>query len=316
MPHITFIHGIANKPSSEKLLENWRHELADGGLDLGVHNVSSSMVYWADVLYPEPEASETVMESVDHGLGMNELDEDMSWVDDLPDSQKQMVESLAGKLGLDKTAPGGDRNAMPSRPMDEEAEFEFEAIPLPWSIKERVMKRLLKDVHHYLFNETFSPRPGESYEVQTHIRKLFVDQLTKDKAEKDGPHVVVSHSMGTVISYDCLKNVPGCPAVDGYLTVGSPLGISEVHDNFDPEHERKDAFPSATVLGNWVNVYDRLDPVAFDARLANDYQKSGTQVITDTRVRNSGRWRHSSYKYYGQEKLCNHLADLLGLSLS
>jgi surfactin synthase thioesterase subunit len=26
-------------------------------------------------------------------------------------------------------------------------------------------------------------------------------------ATDDGPHVVVSHSMGTVISYDCLKNL-------------------------------------------------------------------------------------------------------------
>lgn len=313
MPHVTFIHGIANKPPSDKLLENWRHELASGGLDLGAHDVSSSMVYWADVVYAEPEKVGSDFESVDAGLGTTEDDEEFAWIKSLPDEQRAMAEALIVKFGLDKVAPNNDRNALPDKPMDEEGEYEFEAIPLPWFLKERVMKRFLKDVHHYLFNETFSPRPGESYQVQSHIRKLFVDQLAIDKANSDGPHVVVAHSMGTVISYDCFKNVQSCPAVDGYLTLGSPLGISEVHDNFHPDYHKKDAFPSATVKGDWINVYDRLDPVALDAKLANDYKKDNQKVIIDERVKNSGKWRHSSYKYYGQQKLTGHLAKLLGL---
>jgi predicted alpha/beta hydrolase family esterase len=175
------------------------------------------------------------------------------------------------------------------------------------------MKALLKDVHHYLFNAKFSPRAGEEYQVQDHIRQLFVDQLKKDTVNTEGPHVVVSHSMGTVISYDCLKNVPDCPPVSAYMTVGCPLGISEVHDNFKPDYDKRDAFPSDKVSGDWVNVYDRLDPVAFDARISNDYQKGGNKVVIDERVHNSGKWRHSSYKYYGQQALCDHLKKLLAL---
>jgi len=74
--------------------------------------------------------------------------------------------------------------------------YQFEAIPLPWFIKERVMKRLLKDVHHYLFNERFSPRPGETYEVQTELRKRFINQLIADKNNSTGAHVVVSQRRG------------------------------------------------------------------------------------------------------------------------
>ena len=127
-----------------------------------------------------------------------------------------------------------------------------------------------------------------------------MDQLQEDVKQQEGPHVVVSHSMSTVISYDCIKNVADCPSIDGYMTVGSPLGISEVHDNYKPKYNKHDAFPSGKVIGDWVNVYDRLDPVAFDAHLANDYCKGGKQVIIDQRVHNTGNWRHSSYKYYGQ----------------
>lgn len=313
MAHVTFIHGIANKPASDTLHANWRHELAAGGLDLGTNNVSSSMVYWADVMYPAPEPDEHGFESVNAGLGMTPQDEDLQWMQSLPADQKAMTESLAEKLGLNKLPPDGNRNAIPDNAMDEDGDFNFEIIPLPWKIKERVMKRLLKDVHHYLFNATFSPRPGESYEVQKHIQQRFVEQLKIDKAEKEGPHIVVAHSMGTVISYDCLKNVDDCPAIDGYLTLGSPLGISEVHDNFQPKYRKKEAFPTDTLTGDWVNVYDRLDPVAFDARLSNDYQKNGLDMVIDVRVRNSGKWRHSSYKYYGQGKLCEQLARLLQL---
>jgi hypothetical protein len=315
MPHVTFIHGIANKPPKQKLLDNWVAYLEQGGLDLNANGVTSSMVYWADVMYPEPVVADANFESVEEGLGLAETDEDLTWIEDLPAEEKAFVESFRARLRLDKKSPEGD-DYTPPTPDGNEDELEalqFEAIPLPWFIKRRVMKALLKDVHHYLFNSKFSPRPGEEYQVQDHIRKLFVDQLKADTVNMEGPHVVVSHSMGTVISYDCLKNVPDCPAISAYMTVGCPLGLSEVHDKFKPEYNKRDAFPSDKVAGDWVNVYDRLDPVAFDARLAKDYQKGGNEVVIDQKVKNSGKWRHSSYKYYGQENLCGHLKTLLGL---
>ena len=45
MAHITFIHGIANKPAPDPLLKLWRRGLAQGrGLDLGTEGITSSMV--------------------------------------------------------------------------------------------------------------------------------------------------------------------------------------------------------------------------------------------------------------------------------
>ncbi len=273
------------------------------------------MVYWANVLYAAPLEPDADFESVDESLGTGETDDDLAWINDLPDEEKKFVEAYRKKLRFDQPSPEGD-NYQPTEPPDDQELAEslpFEAIPLPWFIKRRVMKALLKDVHHYLFNARYSPRPGEAFQVQDHIRHLFVAQLKQDIKDNEGPHVVVSHSMGTVISYDCLKNVPECPPVSAYMTVGCPLGISEVHDNFKPSYHKHDAFPSDKVAGDWVNVYDRLDPVALDARIANDYQKTGEKVIIDQRIHNSGRWRHSSSKYYRQQKLCDHLRQLLEL---
>ncbi len=318
MPHVTFIHGIANKPPKEQLLQDWNDALADGGLDLEAAGVTTSMVYWADVMYPEPKTGSGSYESVDAGLGTEASDDDeLAWVQELPDEEKAFVALLRDRLGFDQGSPAGEDYVAspPQEPADdEEGNIQFEAVPLPWFLKRRMMKRFLKDVYYYLFNKVWQhSTTGETILTQFYIRDLFIRQLQQDAAQNSGgAHVVVSHSMGTVISYDCLKYGENCPPINGYMTVGSPLGISEVHDNFSA-YDSRDAFPTARLDGKWVNVYDRLDPVALDSRLANDYQKSQVQVIEDQRVRNGGAWRHSSWKYFNQQTLCDHLRDLLEL---
>lgn len=320
MPHVTFIHGIANKPPKEKLLEDWKSYLSDGGLSLEDEDVTSSMVYWADVMYPEPESSVSAYEGVESGLGTKaEDDSDLDWATGLPDDEQAFVDAMRSRLGFDQESPDGDDHVAPS-PAEPGDDFEsadgiaFEAVPLPWFIKRRVMKRLLKDVYYYLFNKDWAhATTGDTVKVQDHIRKLFVEQMKQDAAQNSGgAHVVVSHSMGTVISYDCLKHVDDCPTIANYMTVGCPLGLSEVHDNF-PDYKKRTAFPSGRLVGDWVNVYDRLDPVAFDSKIAKDYQKDSVAVIEDQKVTNEGAWRHSSWKYFGQAALCDHLRNLLDL---
>jgi pimeloyl-ACP methyl ester carboxylesterase len=128
-----------------------------------------------------------------------------------------------------------------------------------------------------------------------------------------GPVVVVAHSLGTVIAYDCLKRVGDCPSVDGLLTIGSPLGLSEVQDKLAPEYSKQDGFP-AKLLGPWVNVYDPLDPVAgFDPAIADEYRQEGTSLIEDINEPNQGAWRHSIVKYLRGPRLRDRLTQLLGI---
>jgi hypothetical protein len=79
MAHVTFIHGIANKPPPAALLRIWREALANAAdpLPLGDLGVSSDLVYWADLMYDKPDddvaAHEGVLENtpaaVDGGGG-------------------------------------------------------------------------------------------------------------------------------------------------------------------------------------------------------------------------------------------------------
>ena len=177
------------------------------------------------------------------------------------------------------------------------------------------MKALLRDVHHYLFNAEHSPRPGVTYRVRDEIRRRFVSQLLQDAIvnQGKGSHVMVRHSMGTVISYDCLKRVPSCPQINALLTIGSPLGIDEVQDKLKPEWTRNDGYLSDNLISGWTNIFDRLDPVSLDTTLGNDFMRSGDQVLLDQGVTNPGYWRHDLDKYFGQEKLRKALAHQLGI---
>ena len=81
--------------------------------------------------------------------------------------------------------------------------------------------------------------------VQDEIRARMLNALDEGAGEP-GPHIVVSHGMGTVIAYDCLKRVARAPVVDGLMTIGSPLGLDEIQDKL-ARVDALNGFPSEKV---------------------------------------------------------------------
>jgi hypothetical protein len=312
MAHVTFIHGIANKPKAEELIAIWRRALGQAGgdtLNLGSQGVSSTLIYWADVLYPAPDPNvaaheglfENTAAAVDGGgeaaPPVPVSPESAAFIEGLRSKLTDLPDEAIDPATTPEVLPGGKG---------------LERIPLPWSIKKRIMAAHLRDVHHYLFNVEWRPRPADTYRVQDEIRRRFVEGLKASAGNR--PHVVVSHSMGTVIAYDCLKRVDECPEVDGLITLGSPLGIDEIQDKLQPGWTRADGFPGGKVRGDWVNVYDCLDVVCGpDPRLDNDYRRGGGSAVEDLEVVNDGLWRHSATKYYRQPALRRALRRLVGL---
>lgn len=315
MPHITFIHGISNKPEEKKLKKIWIDALANDllkngdGFDIGAYGITSSMIYWADVLYDKPleEGSferVSAFESNESVALQEETDPDMSWREKITGDEKKTVDALAARFSFDVLM---NDDAVPD---EMQIARTLERIPLPWFVKRRLMKWLLKDVHHYLFNYDFTPRANVSYKVQDEIRGRALKKLKEVNSDK---HIVVSHSMGTVIMYDCLKRVADCPAIDGLMTIGSPLGIDEIQDKFAPEWTREDGYP-AKLNGPWTNIYDSLDPVTgFDGDIANDYKQQGKELIEVINEQNFGAWRHNVTNYLSEPKLRAALRKMLDL---
>lgn len=324
MGHITFVHGIMNQPSPARLLKEWKRDLADGGdgVDLDVYGVTASMVYWADVMYAAAtDAGGASQESIEYeGIDSGALTEvDESYIDEATGDERDFIESMIDNYDLDHPdeppgpAPDAESVATPDVPDAAEARVAaasaLEAVPLPWFVKRPLMRLLLRDVHHYLFNTSHSPRPGSSYKVQDEVRKRFGADLG---AVDGGPHVVVAHSLGSVIAYDCLKRVANTKKVDMLITIGTPLGMSEIQDKMKPEWTKDDGYPGE--LPRWVNVVDRLDPVCVaDPIIANDYMKKMTSVVVDQVVSNGGVMRHPSGKYFRQAVVQDAVREGLGL---
>lgn len=318
MPHVTFIHGIGNKPAAQILSRDWLRTLAGYDLDLDAQGVSTSFVYWADVLYPAPVAAEAGYESAAAAEDDRVEDIGMRWMLEAEGEEAEFLARLAADIGFrelatDDLLPPGPAEAQELGSAETPGLKGFERVPLPWWLKRRLMKIYLRDVHHYLFNAESSPRSGEVFKVQDVIRERVCQALAAGSAEPP-PHVLVTHSMGTVIAYDCLKRVEACPAVDGLMTIGSPLGLDEIQDKLKPQWSRADGYPAERLGGRWVNIYDPLDPVAgFDPRLANDYKRRGALAVEDILEKNWGTWRHDIAKYFKGHELRTRLAELLEL---
>jgi hypothetical protein len=310
MAHVTFIHGISNKPPADDLIRIWREALADAAepLPLGDLGVMSSMVYWADLLYEKPEEDlsayegvlENSAEAIDGGGGATPP------VPRTPE-EAAFVERLRTKM---TTLSDTELETAEPPPVPAQPQGALERVPLPWFIKKRFLNAYLRDVHHYLFDVEFAPPGRTPTQIQQTIRKRFIDAIGGTAVSR--PHVVVSHSMGTVIAYDCLKRVTECVPIDGLITMGSPLGIDEVQDKLQPGWSRADGFPHEKVAGGWVNLFDRLDPVCgFDPKLANDFSRGGIAAVEDVSVQNDGTWRHSATKYLRRPSFCSALRRML-----
>jgi len=300
MAHVIFIHGIGNKPPADRLLTSWERDLATAeGIDLGALGIYSSMVYWADVLYPE--AVEGGQESATEGDAAG-TEVDLDWTEGIEGDELEFVAALSADLDVD----AGE--TMVADPQGDE-----ERIFLPESLKRVLMRALLRDVHHYLFNATHEPRTAEEYLVQDEIRRRTLEAINAAHDDGTGPIVILSHSMGTVVAYDVLKRVGDCPPVDGLITAGSPLGRHEVPYQMRPEWSKEDGFP-VHLNGPWVNVYDRLDVVVgMSPSVCNLYRRKDDEVAVDVNEQNWGTWRHDIAKYLRGVQLRSQLAEMLEL---
>jgi hypothetical protein len=320
MAHVTFIHGIANKPSAGALADLWRRGLAvGGGLDLWAAGVTSHMVHWADVLYDRPLDEETAAESLEalEAAGVEPVD--LSWRQRASPAELAWTAELETKLQSSLAAQEVATAALPPRPAPAALSASLgrtetsERILLPWFAKERLIETLVRDLHHYLWNVEHQPRSRPAHRVQDEIRRRTAETLAHG-AREPGPHVVLSHGMGTVIAYDCLKRTDG-PPVDALITLGSPLGLHEVQSRLQPGWTRHDGFPVERVKMTWLNFFDRLDPVAgFAPNFANIFKREGRPVVRDIEEPSYGAWRHDISKYLGSRRLRADLRALLGLA--
>ncbi|MGW6454947.1 alpha/beta fold hydrolase [Streptomyces sp. NPDC055078] len=167
-----------------------------------------------------------------------------------------------------------------------------EALPLPRPMRKAVFRLLVKhtfkDVHAYFF--------GSAGPAMREVVGRALDDV-------DGPRVaVIGHSLGSVIAYEVLAERG--QEVELFLTVGSPLAITEVKEQL--------ASPPAVPAGvrAWHNASDLRDLVALDHTLRPDYRP--VERITEILVANSSDNHHGISEYLRNRQVRAPLRHLVG----
>ncbi len=270
---VIFIHGIGDHPPEEQLKPQW--DIALFGKPMGER---TSMAYWSDILHGSAgggavgtraigddaeEASDA--DDIDIPEMLKDLSVPVAKRKDAAERLEAIAAALAGVRMAGKRAGAGRGTSA-------------KVLPLPGFLRRPVAKafleRFLKDVAAYFY------QPG--------IREKIQNKLRAEIQGRDEPFVVVSHSLGTVVAFEVLSDPqlarPDCSLL---VTLGSPLGIKEVQDVLEG-FENELAVPAR--VRAWHNFADRLDPVALDAGLGNDFEArvtaSGAVRVIDRRIVN------------------------------
>ncbi|VVQ26361.1 hypothetical protein [Pseudomonas fluorescens] len=323
---VVFVHGLAKKPSPEKLEHMWRWGLErsdtplpfgdnNPGIDLDTQGVPGIFNYYADVFYGTDyemnfdsyyeSESDVVVKGKNFDYVAGELAtpepasaEELKFLEELERKMRE-VPSPVEPAGLDALPP--TREASP---------LEI-ASWLPDPIKQAVIKKAAMEAYYFLFNKDYvRPVDGVTFKVRQELRSRLINDL-RVAAERAEKLVLVAHSLGTIIAYDVIRNCENCPPVDVLFTLGSPLGITEVQERLLAKGKAKVDFPPA--LGRWINVYDPLDPICGADPKMVDFDPFEDRKVYDVRESNWGSWRHTITHYFAGRRFRTLLADVLGL---
>jgi hypothetical protein len=202
---------------------------------------------------------------------------DKTWLAGI-DDDRELVDALVRQIGpVDEPAVGGEMlggrrrlrvaaHAMLTAAVDR---YRQQNIGPPFRhlatatrrLAGRPVSLLIGDVMAYLGGRGTVSEPGP-------IVSLVASAL--DDAGRDGPLIVVAHSMGGNISYDVLSHFRPDIEVDTLITVGSQVGLFEELKLFGASVSGVPGplapqVPSLPNVGRWINVYDRADVLAYRA---------------------------------------------------
>jgi hypothetical protein len=224
---------------------------------------------------PSSDGRDSADEVVDLAAGALEVardDERPPWLADAEDDV-DFLNRLRDEIDIRHPAAGGQEAFGFSEAWDrlrESIDRVSDAVPrlvsrgLLNATRQNVQQRVTNffgDVFVYLKDGSSRQRIGEV--VETQLRAAAADR-------SDGePLLIVAHSMGGDICYDLLSSNLRDLQVDALVTVGSQVGYFEELKLFTASNDkvRADAQldrvdPPANVR-NWLNVFDRNDPLAF-----------------------------------------------------
>lgn len=247
-PLIIGVHGLGNKPRPKVVEDWWIAAIAEG---LSRHGrgkklkVRFELVYWADLMYPEPLRVADIGEPYVPAAGEGPLPR--------------------GVVSIRKLAAGRTREGM--------LKFMGLAckVPLGEKFVHRHVKAKMPDLHSYRTDEA----------VRNAVQSRLIKRLRSARRWRRDV-MLIAHSMGSIVAYDVLKDAHSTVRgleVAHFVTVGSPLGMAELKTVVDgplmvPE-----------CVAHWSNFSDPKDPISsWDATITEDYKTNSRGVAVWDRL--------------------------------
>jgi hypothetical protein len=301
MATIALVHGIAQEQRSADLLETeWIPALAGGIRNAGFHDVADSM--WRS---QRPGSIETRMafygnEFLKPGSqganGDSEFEIDEMLIRDLvPEWLDKALESSnprdSGNAEIELAALN---SAGESQGVRGAVALMFNGLDrIPWMSRGGIavagrFNKALTQVGAYLSN------PSLRQSILSRVAEV-IDQDTK---------IVVSHSLGSVVAYELLRDrdIP----VPLFVTLGSPLALNAVRTRLEFQ-------PKFPAVKNWVNLVDRDDVVAARPNIQRifDVERPSDSSFESTYTVDNGSSPHDARFYLGKKRVGASIADVL-----
>lgn len=304
MKKIIFIHGRAQKPSEAALQQLWYEAIGHGlHRDFGTagrqlfEEVNKEFVYYGDLsnqfLDVPEENPASRFESLEKLKSYSKSQ-----------FNKKTYESVS-KAGFVKEALADT----------------FSAVLGKLHLAESLISAVAPDMAHYWNEETYY-----GSDVRSRLSPVL-----KSAFDANDEIMLVSHSLGTMISFDNLwkfshygeyRHTYGSKKkVDLFITLGSPLGDENVKANLKGQSS-KGFRKYPTNIRRWCNFSAEDDYISHDSKISNDYKEmvklgmlsegiKDFYPIYNLNVRNGHSNPHSSIGYLVHPKFAALIHDWL-----
>jgi hypothetical protein len=174
--------------------------------------------------------------------------------------------------------------------------------PLNWKWVQAILRAIDKNGHgmNQSAIEVFT-RDVYLYSTRSGVRDAIDAIVTKKLSEE--PTLVVGHSLGTVVAYSVLTRDTRAIHIPLLVTVGSPLGVRAIRDQFIP-------IQSPGSVKSWYNAYDPRDVVALYPLDATSFPVT-PPIENYGKVKNHTDNRHGIDGYLDDPVVVGKIATLL-----
>jgi PGAP1-like protein len=273
------IHGLGNKPIFDLLSQWWRSSICEG-----LNHVTKphkylkfQMVGWSDLIHSKPE--DFSLTETENPLFVSEPYEPaITWSEPKNDTRRKRIQKFLEEQ-LERILINTDGTVNFA------------------SITDKIVQRYFRDLDIYYSGQCIN---GSNILIRDAIRERLYKVLKKYQGHSI---MIIAHSMGSIISYDVLKNNIDDISIDTFVTIGSPLGLPIITGKIIKEQGGVSMLTVPdNIKKNWFNFSDLEDKVAINYDLSDDYAPSQSGIkITDFEIYNNYEINNmrNPHKVYG-----------------